>query len=72
MKKSRSKKETVYEERDEEELQKFDEELAEIPQETSVVYVDESGVQKQMNPTRGRAKRGVKVPIVYRAKERKR
>lgn len=35
--------------------------MAEIPEETDVIYVDESGVQKEMNPTRGRAKRGVKL-----------
>jgi hypothetical protein len=35
--------------------------LAEIPPETDVVYVDESGVTQEMNPIRGRSKRGVKL-----------
>jgi hypothetical protein len=35
--------------------------LAEIPKETDVVYVDEAGIQKEMNPIRGRAKRGVRL-----------
>jgi transposase len=39
----------------------FLEKLADIPEETDVVYVDESGVQKEMNHIRGRAKRGVRV-----------
>ena len=39
----------------------FAEELAQITEETDVIYVDEAGVQKEMNPIRGRAKRGVKL-----------
>jgi transposase len=35
--------------------------LSEISEETDVIYVDESGVQKEMNPIRGRAKRGIKL-----------
>jgi transposase len=35
--------------------------LAAIPTETDVVYVDESGVQQEMNPIRGRSKRGVRI-----------
>lgn len=61
MRKLRLKKEPYYKEREEEERQKFEEELAEIPEGTDVVYVDESGVQKDMNPTHGRSKRGVKL-----------
>ena len=61
MKKSRLKKELFYKERDEEERKKFEEELAGISEDTDVIYVDESGVQKEMNPIRGRAKRGVKL-----------
>jgi transposase len=36
-------------------------EIAELPEDTDVVYVDESGIQKEMNRTHGRAKRGVKI-----------
>jgi len=57
----RLKKEPFYKERDEEERKQFDEELAKIPEDTDVIYVDEAGIQKEMNPTRGRAKRGVKL-----------
>jgi len=71
VKKSRLKKETLYEERDEKERAEFDEKLAEIPQETEVVYVDESGVQTQMRRIRGRAKRGVKIPLEIRGKRAK-
>ena len=39
----------------------FAEELSQITEETDVIYVDEAGVQKEMNPIRGRAKRGVKL-----------
>ena len=39
----------------------FIEELDQIPETTDVIYLDESGVQKEMNPIRGRAKRGVKL-----------
>ena len=35
--------------------------LGKIPETTDVIYVDESGVQREMNRTRGRAKRGVKL-----------
>ena len=61
MKKSHIKKEIYYKERDEEERLVFEEELSKIPEETDVIYVDESGVQQEMNPIRGRAKRGVKL-----------
>jgi hypothetical protein len=61
VKKLRLKKEPFYKERCEEERKQFDEELAEISEETDVVYVDEAGVCKEMNPVRGRAKRGVKL-----------
>ena len=37
------------------------EELNQLPENIDVVYLDESGVQKEMNPIRGRAKRGVKI-----------
>jgi len=71
MRKLRSKKETIYEERDEEERKQFDEELAAIPLENLIVYVDESGVQTQMKRTRGRAKRGVKIPLEVAGKRTK-
>ena len=61
MKKSHIKKEIYYKERDEEERRVFEDELSKIPEKTDVIYVDESGVQKEMNPIRGRAKRGVKL-----------
>ena len=61
MRKSHIKKEIYYKERDEAERAEFVKELSEIPEETDVIYVDESGVQKEMNPTHGRAKRGVKL-----------
>jgi len=61
VRKSHIKKEIFYRERDEEERRVFAETLAQIPEETNVIYVDESGVQKEMNPIRGRAKRGVKL-----------
>jgi transposase len=61
VRKLRLKKEPFYKERDEEERKKFEEELAEIPEDTDVIYLDESGVQKEMNPIRGRSKRGVKL-----------
>jgi hypothetical protein len=61
VRKSHIKKEIYYKERDEEERKIFEEELAKIPEETDVIYVDESGVQKEYNPIRGRAKRGVKL-----------
>jgi hypothetical protein len=35
--------------------------LSEISEKTDVIYIDECGVQKEMNPIRGRAKRGVKI-----------
>jgi len=61
VKKSHIKKEIYYKERDEEERRVFEDELSKIPEKTDVIYVDESGVQKEMNPIRGRAKRGVKL-----------
>ena len=61
VRKSHIKKEIFYKERDENERKKFLEELNQIPENIDVVYLDESGVQKEMNPIRGRAKRGVKL-----------
>jgi transposase len=55
------KKEIYYKERDEEERAEFMEELGKIPEGTDVIYVDEAGVQKELNPIRGRAKRGIKL-----------
>ena len=63
----RQEKEIYYKERDYGERRVFECELAKIPEETDVIIlskaqsVDESGVQKEMNPIRGRAKRGVKL-----------
>ena len=61
MRKSHIKKEIFYKERDESERVRFIDELSKIPEAVDVVYVDESGIQKEMNPTHGRAKRGVKL-----------
>jgi hypothetical protein len=61
VRKSHIKKEIYYKERDEAERAAFAEELAQIAEETDIIYVDESGVQQEMNPIRGRAKRGVKL-----------
>ncbi|MDR1674661.1 MAG: hypothetical protein LBR54_04345 [Oscillospiraceae bacterium] len=46
----------------------FDRKLEELPSGTNLVYVDESGVQIQMRCTRGRAKRGAKIPAVVKGK----
>ena len=61
VRKSHIKKEIFYRERDENERRVFAEELSQITEETDVIYVDEAGVQKEMNPIRGRTKRGVKL-----------
>ena len=61
MRKLRLKKEPFYKERCEVEREQFDEEMAKVPEETDVAYVDEAGIQKEMNPIRGRSKRGVKL-----------
>jgi len=61
VRKSHIKKEIFYKERDESERVRFIDELSKIPEAVDVVYVDESGIQKEMNPTHGRAKRGVKL-----------
>jgi hypothetical protein len=61
VRKSRIKKEIYYRERDDAERKVFVEELADISEDTDVIYVDESGVQQEMNPTHGRTKRGVKL-----------
>ena len=58
------KKEIFYKERDENERTAFINELNQLPENIDVVYVDESGVQKEKNPIRGRAKRGVKGRIL--------
>jgi hypothetical protein len=61
VRKSPIKKEIFYKERDESERNTFIEELSRIPETTNLVYLDEIGVQKEMTPIRGRAKRGVKL-----------
>jgi transposase len=61
VRKSHIKKTIYYKERDEAERLRFEKELSEIPKETDVIYVDEAGVQQEMTPTRGRAKRGVRI-----------
>ena len=61
MRKSHIKKEIYYKERDEAEREAFIEELSQIPEDTDVIYIDQCGVHKEMNPVRGRAKRGVKL-----------
>ena len=55
------KKEIFYRERCDKERQEFEAQLAKIPEGTHVVYIDECGVQKEMNSLYGRAKRGKRV-----------
>jgi transposase len=57
-KKSPLKKEPFYIERNEEKRADFDKEIAGLPPETDIVYVDECGVSKHMSREYGRAKRG--------------
>jgi len=71
VKKLRLKKEPFYKERDEEEREVFDKELAMLSKETPVVYVDEAGVQQEMKRTRGRSKRGVKLYVETAGKRTK-
>jgi transposase len=71
VKKSRLKKETLYKERDEKEREDFDKELSELPVDTPLVYVDEAGVQQEMNRTCGRSKRGVKIYVETSGKRTK-
>ena len=54
-------KECEYEERDEEKRAEFDEKLEEIPPDTPVVYIDESGIDKHLHRKKGRAPKGKKV-----------
>ena len=61
MRKLRLKKEPFFKERDEDERKAFEEEVAVLPEETPVVYIDEAGVQQEMKRTHGRSKRGVKL-----------
>jgi transposase len=55
------KKEPFYIERDEEKRQAFDAEMAELPPETDVVYVDECGINKHMSREYGRSTKGKRV-----------
>ena len=71
MRKSRLKKEPFYRERNEGEREAFDQQLAEIPEDTPVVYVDEAGIQQQMQRTHGRSKRGVKLFVETSGKRTK-
>ena len=71
MRRLRLKKEPFYKERDEQERKVFDEALSKIPEDTPVVYVDESGVQKEMKRARGRAKRGLKIYVETSGKKDK-
>ena len=71
MRKLRLKKEPFYKERDEKEREEFDRELAEIPSETPVAYVDEAGIQQEMKRSHGRAKRGVKLYVETSGKRSK-
>jgi len=45
--------------------------LAELPEDTPVVYVDEAGVQQEMKRTHGRSKRGVKLYVETTGKRTK-
>jgi hypothetical protein len=71
VKKLRLKKEPFYKERDEKEREEFDKELSERSVNTTVVYIDESGVQQEMKRTRGRARRGVKLYVETTGKRNK-
>jgi len=71
VRKLRLKKEPFYKERNEEERKEFDAELAKLPENTPVVYVDEAGVQQEMKRIHGRAKRGVKLYVKTTGKRSK-
>lgn len=71
MRKLRLKKEPFFKERDEKEREEFDKKLEEIPVNTPVVYIDESGIQHEMKRTRGRSKRGVKLFVETSGKRTK-
>ena len=62
------KKEPYYIERDEQKRQAFDEEIAGLPPDTNIAYVDESGVNKETSRTYGRAPAGERVylPVLGR------
>jgi len=66
------KKNCDYSERDEEKRAAFEEELAAIPPETPVVYVDQCGVNKHLHRTMGRAPRGKKVKMKHPGRRYKR
>lgn len=59
--KSALKKEAFYVERDEEKRAAFDEELASLPSETNIVYIDECGINKQISRDYGRSPVGERV-----------
>ena len=71
MRKLRLKKEPFYKERDKKEREEFDKRLGKLSTDTSAVYVDESGVQRDMKRTHGRAKRGVKLYVETSGKRSK-
>ena len=55
------KKELFYIERDEEKRQAFDAEIADLPLDTDIVYIDESGINKHMSREYGRSPVGERV-----------
>ena len=55
------KKEPFYIERDEEKRQAFDAEIADLPPDTDIVYIDESGINKHMSREYGRSPVGERV-----------
>ena len=71
MRKLRLKKEPFFKERDEDERRAFESEVAALPEETPVVYIDEAGVQQEMKRTHGRSKRGVKLFVETSGKRTK-
>jgi hypothetical protein len=55
------KKELFFIERDEEKRQAFDAEIADLPPDTDIVYIDESGIKKHMSREYGRSPVGERV-----------
>jgi len=72
VRKSHIKKDCDYSERDEKKRAAFDEELANIPSETPVVYVDQCGVTKHLHRVKGRALRGKRVKMKHPGRRYKR
>jgi transposase len=65
------KKELFYIERDEEKRQAFDAEIADLPSDTDIVYVDESGTNKHMSREYGRSPVGERVYLASHGRKYK-